>query len=802
MISGWSLVVIFNVITASAYLGIVIFIVRGLQRGRQLRHNKLAVATAVIFFTCAAHHVLHALHLVEATDGHGGSGNDMGTMNTMRESMGGGIDIAVTAATAVAGVAYLGLRRSYGSLLGSPSMFDDAAEARYRQLAQNLPHTAVLLTDKDLRFVLVEGADLEAEGYDPRLMEGRLLRDVLPPQTLALFEPHYRAAVAGHESTFDLVSERTGRVFRLQARPLRDESERIVGAMVLSEDVTAERQAEAELERAQAFRDAVLTVSPDVTVITDVRSGKATWTSRSLGSLLGGPPTAAVDVVPEDEPTVDAANADTASMQDGESLTIRYRVTGSDGTLRWLSRRSTPFRRSTTGEVVEVLSLVREVTDVVEAERALERAALEDSLTGLPNRMLLLDRISSAIARGERTGVLPTILFCDLDGFKRVNDTGGHAAGDAVLVEVARRLRSALRAGDSIARVGGDEFVVVAEALPPEHGEAGIAERLAERIQSVLTPPIEHQGARYVVSASIGMVLVRPGGTAQEALRDADSAMYRAKQLGKNRIERFDDLLRADVLDRARIEQALRDALDPTGIGPPSLRVAFQPIHSLDSGRLAGFEALARLRDASGTEIAPDQFIPVAEDTGLIDALGLRILDSALAMLVEWRARHPAATSVTMAVNMSTRQAQHSDMSTKVRKALERSGLTPHDLILELTESVLLESGSSTLRQLRELRASGVGIAIDDFGTGYASLRYLATLPVTAVKIDRSFTATMTTDPTNKSIVHAIITLTRDLEVACVVEGIETVDQLDALPGSVQGQGFLFGRPTEGLVGS
>ncbi|MGU3435011.1 putative bifunctional diguanylate cyclase/phosphodiesterase [Actinomycetes bacterium M1A6_2h] len=797
MVSGWSLVLVFNVITAAAYLGIVLFIVRGLRRTRQLGNNRLALATALIFLTCAAHHLVHAAHLVTA-----GGETDMGSMDTMRESMGSGLDIAITASTAIAGAVYLGLRRFYGPLLRSPSMFDDASEARYRQLAANLPHTTVFVMDLDLRFVLVEGAGLVDEGYDPRLMEGRLLKDLITAERWAELEPHYRAAVAGDESEFDSTSERTGRIFRARALPLRDESEHVVGALVLSEDVTEERKARAALESAQAFRDAVLTVSPDVTTITDAVSGEETWASRSLGTLLDDP-TTEIEPLAEDVPVLGAANRDATSLPDGDSVTTRYRVRGSDGRTRWMSRRSTPFRRSPSGDVLEVLSVVREVTDVVESERALERAALEDSLTGLPNRMLLLDRISSAIARGERTGALPTVLFCDLDGFKQVNDTGGHAAGDAVLVEVARRLRSVLRSGDSIARVGGDEFVVVVDVPPAEHGsDSGVAERLAERIQSVLAPPIEYLGSQYLVSASIGMVLVHPGGTAQEALRDADSAMYRAKQRGKNRIERFDDVLRADALDRAHIEQTLRDALAPAHGGAAALGVAYQPVHRLSDGLLVSFEALARLRDATGAEIAPDRFIPVAEDAGLIGALGVRILDSALAMLARWRTAHPSAFPVTMSVNVSTRQAQHVDMSRVVGSALARHGLQPNELVLELTESVLVESGSSTLRQLAELHASGVGIAIDDFGTGYASLHYLATLPVSSVKIDRSFTATMTTDPTSDTIVRAIIALARDLELVCVVEGIETLDQLESLPNSVHGQGYLFGRPNEELVDS
>ncbi|MBY6687761.1 diguanylate cyclase [Rhodococcus sp. BP-149] len=350
-----------------------------------------------------------------------------------------------------------------------------------------------------------------------------------------------------------------------------------------------------------------------------------------------------MDVVAEDVDVVHAADRAAALLPDGESHTVRYRVRTPDGDIRWLSRRTTPFRRSPSGEVSDVLSVVREVTDVVEAERALEKAALHDPLTGLPNRMLLLERIGSAIERGERTGSTAAVLFCDLDGFKRVNITGGHAAGDAVLVEVARRMRSILRPSDSIARVGGDEFVLVIDGMrnsetdaePQGNGHA--AQRVAERVRAVLGAPISVEGHDHVISVSVGMVLIHRGNTAHEALRDADSAMYRAKLLGKNRVELFDDALRAGALERAHIENALRGALETPQRGAALLSVDYQPVYHLGGGRLVGFEALARLRDDAGTAIAPDRFIPVAEDTGLVTALGARVLHLSLGALARWR---------------------------------------------------------------------------------------------------------------------------------------------------------------------
>ncbi len=805
---GWKLVVGFNLITAASYLGIAGFIVRGLTRTHQLAANRLAVATALIFVTCALHHTLHAMDLV--------TGGDFMQLSMMREMMGNSADVLVTMATAVVGVGYLGLRRSYGMLLHSPAMFGHADETRYRQLAANLPHTAVFLFDHDLRFTLVCGAGMAEAGYDPALMEGKLFQDVVPPQVSAAISPKFRAALAGEHLEYDNVSTVTGHVFHNRARPLTDESGRIIAGLVVSEDVTQERAIQEQLAEAQAFGSAVLAASPDITLLSDLSTGLMTWASRSVLTMLGRPPGATLAdegpqllelVLDEDRDALRRTNVAVAQLPDGESITVRIRVSAADG-YRWLARQSTPFLRNDQGAVVSYLSILRDVTDVVEVERRMEHAALHDPLTGLPNRALLLDRMSSALARADRLDAEVAVLFCDLDGFKKVNDTDGHAAGDAVLIEVARRLNVLVRKSDSVARVGGDEFVIVldpAARKPPEsEGDDPIpldvhlrqvATMVADRVRKSLSGPIEHDGRQYVISVSIGLTFAPRHSRAPDVLRDADIALYRAKTLGKNRVEVFDAALGADVVERLRVEAVLRRALDPAPGERAVLTVAYQPVYDLADNALAGFEALARLTDEHGQAVGPDVFIPIAEESGLITTLGERVLDAALGCLMSFRTEHPLQGAATMAVNLSARQAQHADMPQVVRRALDRHGVEPAGLILELTESVLLESGSSTLRQLTELRAVGVGIAIDDFGTGYASLRYLATLPVSCVKVDRSFTATMTEDRTSATIVHAITTLAADLGLDCVVEGVETLEQLRMLPSGVQGQGYLLGRP-------
>ncbi|MEP6562045.1 MAG: EAL domain-containing protein, partial [Nakamurella sp.] len=457
-------------------------------------------------------------------------------------------------------------------------------------------------------------------------------------------------------------------------------------------------------------------------------------------------------------------------------------------------------------QIAEAAELGRDINQVLlrVAEAQMAHMALHDALTGLPNRRLLIDRISSALDRAERHGLEVAILFCDLDDFKRVNDTAGHAAGDAVLVEAAARLSSVLRAGDSVARVGGDEFVIVLEPTsdgdPTAAGETAdprsAANIVAERIKTELTRPINYQNGEHLISVSVGITFAAGGGLAEDALRDADVAMYRAKHSGKNRVATFDDSLRAGILERAAAEMALQAALQPAGPAHahPRLAVFYEPVIHLDSGGLVGFEAVPRLTDFTGEHIPDDVLAYVAEHSGMISVLGETVLEAALEALAHRRATYPADEPVRMAFALSARQAQQSDMPALVHAALKRHGLRPTDLALQLTESVLIEAGSSTLRQLAELRADGVGIARADFGAGTASLSRLASLPIDAIKVDRSFMAGVPDDAINTKIVRAIAGLAEDLGLSCIFAGIDSKEQLAALPKGVLAQGRHLGE--------
>jgi diguanylate cyclase (GGDEF)-like protein len=599
----------------------------------------------------------------------------------------------------------------------------------------------------------------------------------------------------------------------------------VIGAVV---DITDRVVAKEEATSSRAFYDAVLTASPDYTFVARLDDGFVVYRSRvhdvleRISETVESLDTEAMAelVHQEDRLRLSAANIAARDADDGSVLQTRYRSRHLNGEWRWLSRRMIPFRRDSGGTVVEVLGVVHDVTDTVQAESSLTHAALHDGLTGLPNRTLLVDRLEVALSRSARDNREVAVLFCDLDGFKRINDSGGHLAGDAVLVETARRLGAVVREGDTVARVGGDEFVLILEPWNRSYGTSPTAPRthsqdrqialeLADRLIMTMRDPVGFGGASYIVTVSVGIAFRiltphTPRPSAQELVQDADAAMYRAKNLGKDRCAVFEGELRSQLVEHGRLEQLLQQALrDRQGTAAaqprrgPQLTASYQPIFDAQSNTLVGFEALARLRDVDGLQIPPEQFVPVAEAAGIIRPLGALMLELACEQLASWRAQMAGLESVTMGINLSAHEAAHGDLEQLVRSALQRHDLSPQDLMLELTETVFLHAGVETISALRNLRRAGVGLAIDDFGTGYASLKYLATLPVTAIKIDRAFTERIPADRTNLAIVESVAGLAMTLGLACIVEGIETAVQLAALPPGVQIQGWLTGRPQE-----
>ncbi len=417
------------------------------------------------------------------------------------------------------------------------------------------------------------------------------------------------------------------------------------------------------------------------------------------------------------------------------------------------------------------------------SEAEARRRALHDPLTGLPNRELFRDRLAGSLTRMRRGGAPPAVLLLDLDGFKVVNDSLGHHAGDELLRCIAPRLAEAVRAGDTVARLGGDEFVVLADGVQDE----ATAMLLAQRLEAAWREPVHIGESDLQVSASVGVAVATATCDPDSLLRDADAAMYHAKRRGRGRFELFGAPLRAEALRRLALEQDLRRALERE----QQLHLEYQPVIDFDTDTVVSYEALLRWTHPERGRIAPDEFIGIAEDSGLMLPMGRWVLRTACAEAQRW----PAGVGV--GVNLSARQVADPDLCEHVRGALAATGLDPARLTLEITESTLMEEAEAPLRTLEDLRAMGVRLALDDFGTGYSSLSYLRRFALDTLKVDRSFVRDLESDPHATPLVEAVIAMASALGLAVVAEGIETEAQRSQLAalGCRYGQGYLLGRP-------
>ena len=448
-----------------------------------------------------------------------------------------------------------------------------------------------------------------------------------------------------------------------------------------------------------------------------------------------------------------------------------------------------------------------EVPEVAEAledgvsEAALAYAATHDALTGLPNRTLLQQRLAEALDRHRRLEEAMAVIFFDLDRFKKVNDSLGHRAGDELLVAASRRIESVVRPSDLVARFGGDEFVVVCQGLIGEIEALGIADRIREALERPFTVNDSHGAGQPVyISASLGVAWPRWGlegeepGDADSLLSDADAAMFAAKQRGRGRTEPYDRRLRERARERLATEAALRTALDSD-----ELRLTFQPVVELATGRVAGVEALIRWDHPERGPLRPDAFILLAEETGLISQVGAWAVREACRHQARWDAlrEDAAARTIWTAVNVSAYQLARPELAQALQEALAESGVDPSHIHLEITESAVVEDPAAGLEALRALKAHGVTLVLDDFGTGYASLSALRRFPVDEIKIDRSFVEGVTRHAADRAIVSAVIRLGHDMGLSVVAEGVESAEQRDLLVelGCPLGQGYHFSRP-------
>ncbi len=682
-------------------------------------------------------------------------------------------------------------------------------EAAIPLVARTPDFRALVQASPDPTVVIQDGHHVFANDRALRLYRARDLAELTAKPALDYMDPAIRDAAVErmHQMTedrhdLDYVEEA---IIRLDGTRCAIESagtpivfDGRPAALVVVRDITERAAAEAARQEAeQRFRSAFIHAPVGMAVLDT--AGVLTEANPALAEILHCPMEAAVGqpvwrwVHPDDRERSRGRFARLlADVSTVESAEIR--IVCEDGEILW-GYVSTSALRDGTGHATSFILQLQDTTARRSAEDQLRHRASRDQLTGLANRSLFTARLQAALAADDRTDDRPSdgrpqrrpaVLFLDLDRFKVVNDSLGHGCGDELLTQVAARFQATLRPSDTVARLGGDEFAVLLERVRTT-GEAIVA---ARRLQRCLADPFLIDGADVYANASIGIALAEPGTDASALLRDADAAMYRAKSAGGGTYVTFDEKLRADCSRRMDLENGLYGALSRG-----ELSLLYQPVVTTADGAMVGVEALLRWRRAAGDLVMPDEFIPVAEETGLIVPIGMWVVRTACEQLQAWRAAAPDAPPLSMAVNVSSRQLVTSELGEAVLQLV--NSIRPDRLVLEITETAAGQIADTAIRDLEQLCDRGVTIAIDDLGTGHSSLARLRQLPVRILKIDRQFIASLETSASDRSIVLAIIAMTNALGLQAVAEGVETEGQAAILrdAGCELAQGYLFGAP-------
>lgn len=694
---------------------------------------------------------------------------------------------------------YLGILADVTDPTETPWVVADVAD-RLQLLVEHSPDAIIVHQDGKIVYANPAAAALVGEP-SPRIGLGRDMTVYLHPDHVAptiarlaqLSEPG--AVVKGHEAVLRRLD---GKDVPVEVASARTTWGGKVAYQVILRDISERKRADAETdarlavaESLRASEDRFRTLAGAAPIgILEASAGSsvvyanaraAEIAGRGVESLMGR---GWIDAVhPDDVPAV------TTLFDGGRSnrrnVSTSFRITHPDGEVRHVRlSAAAKGKRHGGGYVVTV----EDVTEEVQAQEALTHQTFYDALTGLPNRALFLDRLNQELARHRRSGSKIAVLFLDLDRFKIVNDSLGHDTGDAVLKSVGERLMEVIRAGETAARFSGDEFVFIIRDVDG----AGEAVSAATRLLGVLDAPIRCAGQDLLITGSIGIVIPADDPDAAMILRDADTAMHKAKEAGGNRYELFDDDLHRRSVERLVMERELRHALERD-----ELEVYYQPVVELPSGAPAAAEALIRWHHPERGLVPPLEFVPVAEDSGLIKPIGAWVFEQAVAQVAEWDSQHGGPRLGVIAVNLSARQMDDPDTSDMVTDVLERYGVTAGRVALEVTESIVMADSSSTRRSLETLKQLGLRVAIDDFGTGYSSLAYLHRLPVTTVKVDRSFVERLGSADDSKPVVQAIVDMSHAMGLRVVAEGVseralnESVSRL----GCDLAQGFYWARP-------
>jgi diguanylate cyclase (GGDEF)-like protein len=702
------------------------------------------------------------------------------------------------------------------------------AEALCRAVLAELPGAGAAVLDRDLKLTLAESPTSHPTALRTEAHAGLELAQIMRPEVYAQVRPHYDAALAGEESRMTIEGGRGS--IRVTLQPIYD-GDGVAGVLAVWVDDTESRATSAELLRRLAQQNAVTRLGQlalteagdeelmqaacdavaetlDVELVSlqehlgegmmHVRAGRG-WEPGYVGSLHdmksfrteeGRARYAAGPWVIEDLPddtSLRARPLRAHGVVAGVSVIVGGNPASPLGLLGAFARGPLTFSRQDLDFLQAVAHVVARSVEQRRTEERIRHDALHDPLTGLPNRTLLHDRLSSALARAGRSGRMLAVLCVDVDHLKLVNDSLGHHAGDDLLRALAPRLVSELRPGDTVGRFSGDGFIAICDDVADEPTALAIAQRLLACFAEPFTLP---GGTRHA-TASVGVVLAQAGAGRGPAdlIADAEAAMYRAKERGRARVEVSDPKSRERRIARLRLEEDLRRALETEG----ELSVAYQPIHRLSDGSLAGLEALVRWQHPERGPISPGEFIPVAEESGLIVPLGAWVLRTACGQMAEWD-----VPGLTLSVNVSVRQVANDGLVEAVEDALIDSRLKPSALGLEITEGLLLEHNDATRETLAALKQLGVRLLLDDFGTGFSSLGYLRRYDLDILKIDRSFVADLGEDGRgDAAIVEAIVGMARALGMWTVPEGVETPEQLARLAelGCDFAQGFHLGRP-------
>ncbi len=674
------------------------------------------------------------------------------------------------------------------------------SETLFRTITQFAPDAIITIDSKSSIRFWNRGAET-VFGYNEADIIGQPLSKLLPdwdrqsPYLLRAFAvTSNRRRLASQTVEIDGLSP-DGRTLQIELSLASWQTREGARTTLIARDVSQRKAVERQLRGSEVRFRGAFDNAPIGLMMVDLRTeheGVLLKVNRALCIMSGFSPEELIGI--DFQRLIHAEDAETATntirqFQTGalSRFQTELRLVRRDQGMRWISLSASAILDDD-GRPSYALAHVQDITERREAEAKLTQMALHDTLTGLANRALLMEHLDQSLSRSARDGTSVAVLFIDLDRFKVINDSLGHDAGDELLVTVANRIGDCLRTGDTAARLGGDEFVVVCEHLTTDDEALAVANRLEKAIGA----PTTIKGGETFVTASIGVVLAAEGATAESLLRDADSAMYKAKDGGRGRFELFDASIGSLASHRLQTERELRRALEQQ-----EFRVAYQPIVDLANGHMVGVEALIRWEHPERGFLSPADFLPIAEETGLIIPMGTWVLQEALRQLGHWHRTIPASQGLSVSVNLSAAQASCTDLVDIVEDALTTSGVAPSELCLEITESVLLDATTSTTSRLIGVKGLGVRLALDDFGTGYSSLTYLRRFPVDVVKIDRTFVSGLGTDAADNAIVDSVVGLAQSLGLAAVAEGVETQEQVVALQsmGCRFAQGYLYSRP-------